>query len=73
MKRRLDNPYGEFVNDRQRLQAVRLLEERLRLRERRLLWLGISACIAFTLVCVFTDHAVVAATSLATLYRALSQ
>ena len=68
-----DNPFGPFKNDDQRLEAVRLREDRLRLRERRLLWLGISACIAFTLVCVFTDHAVVAATSLATLYRALSQ
>jgi len=68
-----DNPFGPFKNDNQRLEAVRLREDRLRLRERRLLWLGISACIAFTLVCLFTDHAVVAATSLATLFRALSQ
>jgi hypothetical protein len=68
-----DNPFGSFKSDRLRLKAVRLREDRLRLRERRLLWLGISACVAFVVVGVFTDHAVVAAASLATLFRAFSQ
>ncbi len=68
-----DNPFGPFKNDTQRLEAVRLREDRLRLRERRLLWLGLSACIAVTVVCLFADHPVAAATSLATLFRALSR
>jgi len=73
MKRRLDNPYGAFKSDDHRLEALRMREDRLRLRERRLFWLGISGCIAFTVVCVFTDHAAAAASSLATLFRAFSR
>ena len=68
-----DNPFGSFNSDDHRLEAVRLREDRLRLRERRRVWLGISACIAFTVVCVFTDHPMTAATSLATLYKTFSR
>lgn len=68
-----DNPFGAFKSDRLRLEAVWLREDRLRLRERRLFWLGISTCIVFTVACVFTDHLVMAAILLATLYKALSQ
>lgn len=68
-----DNPFGSFKSDDHRLEAVRLREDRLRLRERRLLCLGISACIAFVVACLFTDHPVAAATSLATLFGALSR
>jgi len=68
-----DNPFGSFKSDDHRLEAVRLREDRLRLRERRLLSLGLSACIAFVAVCVCTDHPVAAATSLATLFRAFSR
>ncbi|MGN6153225.1 MAG: hypothetical protein ACTHOH_14650 [Lysobacteraceae bacterium] len=68
-----DNPFGSFKSDDHRLEAVRLREDRLRLRERRLLWLGLSACIAVVVVCLFTDHPAVAATSLATLVRIFSR
>lgn len=48
---RSDNPFGTFKHDKPRLEAVRL-------RERRLLWLGVGSLCAFTLVCLLTDQSV---------------
>lgn len=68
-----DNPFGPFKNDDHRLEAVRLREDRLRLREWRLLWLGIAVCIAFTVIGLYTDHPAAIAASLSALFKAFSR
>lgn len=68
-----DNPFGPFKNDDHRLEAVRLREARLRLRERRRLWLGIAVCIAFTVVGLYADHPAAITASFYKLFKAFSR
>lgn len=68
-----DNPFRSFKSDDHRLEAVRLREDRLRLREWRLLWLGIAVCIAFAVIGLYADHPAAIAASFYELLKVFSR
>ena len=68
-----DNPFGSFKSDDHRLEAVRLREDRLRLREWRRLWLGIAVCIAFAVVGLYADHPAAIAAAFYEIYKTFSR
>jgi hypothetical protein len=59
-----DNPYGSFKDDVSRLEAVKL-------RERRLLWVGLAVCVSTTLILLFSDQPAGIAAGLGVIAQAL--
>lgn len=65
------DPFGTFEHDKSRLEAVRL-------RERRLFWLGIAnvcermaVVCATTVICIFSDQPATIAASLGAIFQTL--
>ncbi len=59
-----ENPYGSFKDDVSRLEAVKL-------RERRLLWVGLAVCGSTTLIFLFSDQPAAIAAGLGVIAQAL--